>query len=87
MRIGERRINMMRFFNSREGFTKKEDILPDRIFKPFMDGPSKGVHLNKEKFLEARELYYDFAGWDKETGNPTESTLRKLSLGWLLEMK
>ena len=87
MRVGERRINMMRFFNAREGFTKKEDILPDRIFKPFMDGPSKGAHLNREKFLEARELYYSFAGWDKETGNPTESTLRKLSLGWLLEKR
>jgi aldehyde:ferredoxin oxidoreductase len=87
MRVGERRINMMRFFNAREGFTKKEDILPDRLFKPFMDGPSKGILLDKEKFLEARELYYSFAGWDKETGNPVESTLRKLSLGWLMEKK
>ena len=84
MRAGERRINMMRFFNAREGFTKKEDILPDRLFKPFVDGPSKGVYLDKDKFLQARELYYAFAGWDKETGNPGESTLRKLSLGWLI---
>jgi aldehyde:ferredoxin oxidoreductase len=85
MRVGERRLNMMRYFNAREGFTKKEDVLPDRIFKPLIDGPSKGVHLDKEKFLEARELYYSFAGWDEKTGNPTENTLRKLSLGWLLE--
>ena len=87
MRVGERRINMMRFFNAREGFTKKEDVLPDRLFKPFMDGPSEGVQLNKDKFYEARELYYSFAGWDEETGNPTESTLRKLSLGWLLDKR
>lgn len=85
MRVGERRINMMRFFNAREGFTKKEDVLPDRIFKPLVDGPSKGVQLDKEKFLKARELYYSFAGWDEKTGNPTEGTLKKLSLGWLLE--
>jgi aldehyde:ferredoxin oxidoreductase len=87
MRIGERRINMMRFFNAREGFTKKEDILPDRIFKPLTEGPSKGVSLNEEKFLEARGLYYAYAGWDDKTGNPTDGTLRKLSLGWLLETK
>jgi len=87
MRVGERRINMMRYFNAREGFTKNEDMLPDRLFEPLMDGPSEGVQLDKNKFTEARELYYSFAGWDKETGNPSEGTLRKLSLGWLLKMK
>jgi len=85
MRVGERRINMMRFFNAREGFTKEEDILPERLFKPLLDGPSEGVQLDKEKFYKARDLYYSFAGWDMESGNPTESTLRKLSLGWLLD--
>jgi len=85
MRVGERRINMMRFFNAREGFTKEEDILPERLFKPLLDGPSEGVQLDKEEFYKARNLYYSFAGWDMESGNPTESTLRKLSLGWLLD--
>lgn len=85
MRIGERRINMMRYFNAKEGFSKEEDTLPERIFEPFLDGPSKGICLDKTKFEEAKELYYEFAGWDKETGNPKETTLRKLSIGWLLE--
>lgn len=85
MRVGERRINMMRFFNAREGFTKEDDVLPERLFKPFTDGPSKGVQLDREDFYNARELYYSFAGWDEKTGNPTASTLRKLSLEWLLE--
>ncbi|MCO5388467.1 MAG: aldehyde ferredoxin oxidoreductase C-terminal domain-containing protein [Desulfosporosinus sp.] len=84
MRIGERRINMMRFFNAREGFSKADDNLPARLFKPFLDGPSKGVCLNKEVFSEALETYYQFAGWDTQTGNPTPATLRKLSLGWVL---
>lgn len=85
MRVGERRINMMRYFNAREGFTKEDDKLPKRLFEPMPDGPSKGVQLDEEKIEKAKELYYEFAGWDKETGNPKESTLRKLSLGWLLE--
>lgn len=84
MQIGERRINMMRYFNAREGFTKAQDTLPERIFQPFSDGPSKGRCLDKETFESAKELYYEFAGWDKETGNPTSSNLRKLSLQWLL---
>lgn len=83
MRIGERRINMMRHFNEKEGFTKKDDVLPDRIFEPFKDGPAKGVYLDKAEFEEAKELYYEFAGWNLETGNPKEATLRKLSIGWL----
>ncbi|AOY77859.1 aldehyde ferredoxin oxidoreductase C-terminal domain-containing protein [Clostridium formicaceticum] len=84
MRIGERRINMMRYFNKMEGFTKEDDVLPERIFEPFNDGPSKDICLNKIEFEKAKELYYEYAGWDKETGNPTDATLRKLSLGWLL---
>ncbi|WP_461040774.1 aldehyde ferredoxin oxidoreductase C-terminal domain-containing protein, partial [Tepidimicrobium xylanilyticum] len=36
-------------------------------------------------FEKALTTYYKIAGWDLETGNPTEGTLKKLSLGWLLE--
>lgn len=85
MQVGERRINMMRYFNAREGFTKKEDTLPKRLFEPFKDGPSKGIKLDKDEFEWAQKQYYEIAGWDKETGNPTEATLKRLSLEWLLE--
>ncbi len=85
MLIGERRINMMRYFNSREGFTKEDDKLPNRIFEPLKGGPTDGVVLDKEAHEKAKILYYELAGWDKETGNPTESTMKKLSLQWLLD--
>ena len=84
MLIGERRINMMRYFNAREGFTRADDYLPKRLFKPLPDGPSKGKALDEEEVTKALNLYYQFAGWDKETGNPTEATLKRLSLNWLL---
>ncbi|SKC69465.1 aldehyde ferredoxin oxidoreductase family protein [Maledivibacter halophilus] len=86
MLIGERRINMMRYFNSKIGFDKKDDYLPDRVFEPFEEGPSKGIAMDKEKFNEALNTYYSTAGWDLETGNPTKGSLKKLSLGWLLEI-
>lgn len=85
MLIGERRINMMRYFNTQAGFDKKDDILPDRLFEPFEEGPSKGIAMDKEEFDEALTTYYGIAGWDLGTGNPTEGTLKKLSLGWLFE--
>ncbi|MCF6462178.1 aldehyde ferredoxin oxidoreductase family protein [Clostridium sp. Cult1] len=84
MLIGERRINMMRYFNAQAGFDKKDDYLPDRLFEPFQEGPSKGIALDREKFEKSLETYYEIAGWDQETGNPTTGTLKKLSLGWLL---
>lgn len=85
MLVGERRINMMRFFNAREGFDRKDDKLPERVFEPFADGPSKGICVNKDEFSRALEAYYELAGWNKKTGNPTEASLRRLSLGWLLD--
>jgi len=87
MLVGERRINMMRFFNSREGFTREDDALPERLFKPLPDGPSEGVALNKEDFESAKDLYYKFAGWDRKTGNPNDYTFKKLSLDWLLRVR
>ncbi|MDP3387615.1 MAG: aldehyde ferredoxin oxidoreductase family protein [Eubacteriales bacterium] len=84
MLIGERRINMMRKFNAREGFTSADDTLPDRLFKPFDDGPAKGIYLDREAFETGKKLYYEMAGWDPEMGNPTEGTLKRLSLDWLL---
>lgn len=84
MRVGERRINMMRQFNALAGFTKADDKLPKRIFEPMPDGASKGIQLDEIKFKAAIELYYKFAGWDEESGNPTEDTLRKLSLDWMI---
>ena len=85
MLVGERRINMMRYFNAIAGFTKADDKLPERIFEPFKDGPSKGIYVDKKEFEKAKESYYEIAGWDRETGNPTVATMKKLSLQWLLE--
>jgi aldehyde:ferredoxin oxidoreductase len=84
MQVGERRINMMRAFNAKEGFTKEDDLLPRKIFTPLKGGPTDGVVLDKESHEYAKNLYYDLAGWDKEKGNPTESTLKRLSLQWML---
>ncbi|WP_156271540.1 aldehyde ferredoxin oxidoreductase C-terminal domain-containing protein [Neomoorella glycerini] len=84
MQTGERRLNMMRYFNAREGFGKEQDGLPQRFFAPMPDGPSMGISINKEKFKEALDQYYRLAGWDPVSGNLTAAKLQELSLGWLL---
>ncbi len=84
MEIGERRLNMMRCYNAREGFTKADDVLPKRLFKPLADGPSEGAFVDEQKYNAAKELYYAIAGWNSEDGNPSKATLTKLSLDWLL---
>ncbi|SFI00115.1 aldehyde:ferredoxin oxidoreductase [Tindallia magadiensis] len=86
LEVGERRINMMRYFNMREGFCKKDDYLPERMFEPLTDGPQKGFQFDKDSFLEFREKYYQMMDWN-EDGNPTDETLKKLSLDWLLEKR
>jgi aldehyde:ferredoxin oxidoreductase len=87
MLIGERRINMMRYFNSREGFTSEDDAIPERLFESLPEGPQEGAKINKEEFKAAKKRYYEMAGWDVNTGNPTNATLKNLQLEWLLERK
>ncbi len=84
MKVGERRINMMRRINARRGFTKEHDVLPDRLFEPLVDGPSKGRHVDREAFGRMKEEYYGFMGWDESDGNPSKGKLVELGLDWTL---
>jgi len=79
--IAERVWNLTRLFNVREGFTRKEDTLPERLFsEASSEGPSKGQVVNRDKFEEMLDEYYKLAGWDKATGVPTEEKLKDLGL-------
>lgn len=82
MLVGERRINMMRLFNAREGFTVADDELPERVFEPLKGGRSDGNKIDRQQFEEARSMYYRVMGWRPETGNPTWAKLRELGLDW-----
>jgi aldehyde:ferredoxin oxidoreductase len=83
--IGERRLNMLRAFNAREGIDRKDDRLPAKFFKALTGtGPSKGVALDPAVIEGALDEYYRLAGWDGQTGNPTPDTLARLGLDWVL---
>ncbi len=82
--IFERRINMLRQINARQGFTSKDDTLPQRLFEELPDGPAKGRCVDKEVFVEMRAQYYDLLGWDDSTSNPRAGKLRELGLEWAI---
>jgi aldehyde:ferredoxin oxidoreductase len=82
-RIGERRLNLLRLFNAREGVGRERDTLPKRLFdEPLKGGPSDGVSIARDEFEAALDDYYELAGWDKATGKPTKTKLEELGLGW-----
>ncbi len=83
MTLGARRLNMLRAFNAREGITREQDTLPKRLFEPLEGGPSDGKFIDRDEFEQALATYYEMAGWDPVTGNPTAETLDGLGLGWL----
>lgn len=79
----ERRINMMRTFNAREGFGRWDDILPLKVLQPKIGGASDGIAVTAEEVEAAKDVYYRLAGWDPATGNPTTQKLAELGLGWI----
>jgi aldehyde:ferredoxin oxidoreductase len=83
MKVGERRLNLMRAYNAREGVGREADTIPPKLLQPLTGGPSDGVAVNRENVEAAQTLYYEMAGWD-ETGRPTESKLQELGLGWVV---
>ena len=85
IKSSERSLNLARAFNSREGFTAEQDMLPDRFFLPLEGGPLKGQALDHKEFVDTRNLVYDMLGWDKETGSPLKWKLYELGLDWVAD--
>ncbi|UCE49619.1 MAG: aldehyde ferredoxin oxidoreductase family protein [Phycisphaerales bacterium] len=82
MKVGERRINMMRQLNARRGFSRRQDELPARLGEALPDGPAKGKRVDIEAFPRILDQYYALMGWDSQTGNPTGAKLLELGLQW-----
>ena len=84
MKLGERRWNLVRLYNIREGFAKEDDWLPDRMFEGIENGPEKGRAIDPKAFREAIDLYYEMCNWD-EDAVPRISKLVELDLMWAAE--
>jgi aldehyde:ferredoxin oxidoreductase len=78
-------VTLARVFNLREGFGRKDDTLPDRLFEPLENGPLQGKAIDRKEFDEALTMYYEAMGWDPKEGVPTRGKLAELNLFWLDE--
>jgi aldehyde:ferredoxin oxidoreductase len=84
-KVGERAINLARIFNLREGFTEKDDWLPDRFFTPQTSGALSDTAVDGTALERAKQLYYKMMGWDETRGVPTPAKLAELDIDWTVE--
>lgn len=84
--IGERATNLARVFNSREGFSRQDDTLPERLFTGLENGALQGNAIPRDEFEQSLTELYKLKGWNPQTGIPTPERLLALGLGWAVEM-
>jgi len=76
--VGEKVYNLERCFNIRDGFSRKDDTLPKRMYtEPLIGGIRDGEIIRKPDVII--DEYYGARGWDKN-GIPTKATLKRLGL-------
>ncbi len=84
--IADRIYALIRAFWIRElgDWSREYDKPPVKWFKqPLSKGPLAGAKLDKDKFEELLDHYYDLRGWDKR-GVPTRDTLERLHLDFVI---
>ena len=77
LEVGERVWNLERWFNTRAGFSAKDDTLPKRLLEePAATGPAKGM---VNRLGEMLPKYYEVRGWTAD-GVPMPETLARLGV-------
>ena len=84
-RVGERRLNLLRAFNAREGIGREADRLPKKLHKALVGGKSDGYVVTEDEVERAKDWYYAMSGWDVESGMPSRETLERLDLAWVAD--
>ena len=65
--IALRVTNIARAFNQREGFSRKDDRIPNRIINEVIrSGPAAGQKIPQEAFNKMLDDYYEIMGWDQD---------------------
>ncbi|HEC92955.1 MAG TPA: hypothetical protein ENI51_08210 [Candidatus Atribacteria bacterium] len=76
LEVGERIYNLTRLFNVREGFSSKDDTLPERFREIQEETKWK---ISQKDFDKMLAEYYSLRGWDSN-GKPKKETLDRLDL-------
>jgi aldehyde:ferredoxin oxidoreductase len=75
--IGSRAVTQKRMFNLKCGLKPQDDCLPAPLLKPLPDYATDDFVPDMEVQLND---YYEYRGWDRTTGAPTNDTLDRLGL-------
>jgi aldehyde:ferredoxin oxidoreductase len=75
---GDRSINLKRAVSNKLGLTRTDDKLPQICAEPLSEGATAGTAPDMDLLLKD---YYQYRGWDWETGKPTKRKLEELGLG------
>jgi aldehyde:ferredoxin oxidoreductase len=84
MVVGDRIYNLERAFNVREGYNRKDDVLPERFLKEPLENAVAGVGEMYRKFDKMIDEYYNVRGWNNN-GIPTADKLRSLGLDYVIK--
>ncbi|HWQ48135.1 MAG TPA: aldehyde ferredoxin oxidoreductase family protein [Methanosarcina sp.] len=79
LKVGERIYNLERTYNLKAGFTRKDDILPERLFEN--EGDKEGYGLPRQEFEVALQEYYHYRRWNEE-GVPRPEKLKELGISF-----
>jgi aldehyde:ferredoxin oxidoreductase len=80
LQVGERINNLKQLFVLREGMTREDYVLPEKIMSvPIPEGESEGHMITTEGMNKMLGDYFDARGWD-ENAAPTKEKLNKLGL-------
>jgi aldehyde:ferredoxin oxidoreductase len=82
-RLTLKQLNLEKAFNLRHtNFDRKDDMpTPRDLNEPIPTGDLAGWKIDKAKWNEMLDEYYDLHGWERKTSFPTRKTLADLGLG------
>jgi aldehyde:ferredoxin oxidoreductase len=76
--IGERNFNMLKLAAAQQGYTRKDDDLPERLKEALPRGNSAGDPIPDDILQKAIDEYYMLRGWDQYA--PTDEKLAQLDM-------
>jgi len=76
--IGERNYDMLKIAAAQQGYTRKDDLLPQRFKDPLPCGNSANESIPKEVLQKSIDRYYELRGFDKY--GPTDEKLKQLNM-------
>ena len=85
MRVGERRLNLLRAYNAREGIGREADVLPKKLRKALVGGKSDGLAITEGEIERAKACYYAMSGWEAACGRPAPAKFGESDLAWVAD--